>query len=198
MPVFYYDQGWKDAMRGRFGNAQMFPLHDVLAGLPTLVPIPRISPAKVFTLQVHYWGIGDFSMPTTVDLMRIDLHEMELKLIRSSADSLLAACHGLDEDITDPNAKTRKEELAYESKLKCAGKSDAEIELILRRKFDNIYSKKGIEQELEIKRREVLSSVIEVASAALADVYHLIEHGEPPLAPMLPTKLTPGVSESSA
>jgi tetratricopeptide (TPR) repeat protein len=82
-PTFFYDQGWKDAMRGKSGKAQITALHKVLAGLPTLViASDSISYGNdtEFSVRLSFWGLGDIQMPTSHRLYRKSLKELETEI----------------------------------------------------------------------------------------------------------------------
>ena len=81
--IYYYNQGWKENMLKRQGNAQRDALHQGLNGLPTLVVMPDIENGD-FKLDVAFWGFGE-SMPQTVSVFKRNYQQMEAEILRNIA-----------------------------------------------------------------------------------------------------------------
>jgi len=79
-PVHFYDQGWKDSMRGKNGSAQIGPLFRVFAGMPTLLLMTDTTSDgedMEMNVQVALWGLGEMQHKTEQYLYEKNLKELE-------------------------------------------------------------------------------------------------------------------------
>lgn len=185
-PVFYYDGGWKDGRTVK-STALLSSLHAVLKGMPTLVLMPTIDRER-FSLDIGFWGFGQLSRhPKTFAVIpKLNMKELEVQLIQAYADSRLELYADENEVLEqDLNVGIRRAELKRREELLAAGTDIHTIEEKLRYEFFRKYQKKGIEEEIEEGKRNVLNMVLEVVCAAFADIYHLLESKAIPKAPSL-------------
>ena len=183
-PVIYYSQGWKDSMRHKDGTAQLMALHEVLAGLPTMVLMPGIDTAtKEFHLKMGFWGMGDFSNPHYADLLTLDMTALEQELIRQDTHGqmeMFLKCPALTKG--NHNHTIYQNEQHVRNEMQKAGCSEEEIANTLNEGVAGRYKK---EQAWVLKKAsETLTALIAESGATLVDFYQLLD--ETPALPRLP------------
>ena len=183
--VFYYNQGWKDNMAGRDGNAQVYALHDVLAGLPTLVLTLQKNGDK-YSGRVSFWGItSSEDLPGSQSLFSISQKSLDANILRQAADRTIKRYQQYNIPLPeDKNIKTRLAEQQREAELSAQGNIPQEIiKDILNEEFT--YSKAGKEELIQEERNKLLATMLEIVSAAFTDAYYLATYNIAPRIPQL-------------
>ena len=203
-PVYYYDGGWKDG-KTISGGALLGSLYEVLKGMPTLVLLPQFM-RDSFSLEVGYWGLGQgLALPEGASegncnihadnvperktiVSSLDLHKLELKLIRAQADRLIAD-YGSDTSHDDNNMEVRRREIVREKELEAKGESRDKIDRQLENEFvkpngcAKVYKLGG--RDIDDSKKEVVKQICDVVCVAYSDIYHLLESNAMPQAPLL-------------
>ncbi|MBE6426769.1 MAG: hypothetical protein IJD43_04490 [Thermoguttaceae bacterium] len=186
--IYYYNQGWKENMRTRQGNAQRDAIHQGLSGLPTLVVMPDIENGD-FKLDVAFWGFGE-SIPQTVSVFKRNYQQMEMEVLRNIAqewnDRPLPSTSNPKIMSIKANIEIAKKQEEYRRILRAEKKySEEQIEQMCDEIYASEYKKTGLEADVARGISQLAGAPIAIASGLYADAF-LLGTGN---APKLPTLL---------
>jgi len=194
--IYYYNQGWKENMLKRQGNAQRDALHQGLNGLPTLVVMPDIENGD-FKLDVAFWGFGE-SMPQTVSVFKRNYQQMEAEILRNIAQENK---NTVFPPISNPmilsiqaNIETLRQEEEYRQNLRAQGMAEEEIEALCNRFFVSVYKKNGLEADVAGGICQIVGASISIIAGQYADAF-LLGTGSAPKLPALMKKFPKSVQD---
>ncbi|MDR3233255.1 MAG: TerD family protein [Planctomycetaceae bacterium] len=82
-PALFYDQGWKESMKNKNGNAQIIALHKALAGLPTLIIASDFTSdgeGTEMNIRASFWGLGETHVPVSKYLFEKNIKGLEQEI----------------------------------------------------------------------------------------------------------------------
>lgn len=188
--TLFFNKGWKEVMRNLDGNAQIFALHSALAGLPTLVLMPKIAGSHL-VLNASLWGIGDFSLPEIHNVFSVNIDELRLMAIREELSKIkeeietysLEPQHILSE-VDSFNMQVYEEELSLRNALFDKNLPEDRIEAYINSKVASKYKFRGKEDIIFSTRDKFISTMIAINASIITDFYFLLEYN---IRPKLPT-----------
>ena len=189
--TLFFNKGWKENMRSLDGNAQIFALHSALAGLPTLIIIPKIAGSHII-LNAALWGIGDFMLPELYNIFSIDLNDLKIMTIREELSQIKQdmTTYSLNpqdvlSEVDAYNMQVYEEELQMRQNMENKNVPAERIESYIRNGVAAKYKFRGKEEMLSAAREEFLSTMITLNTSIITDFYFLTEYNLQPKAPVL-------------
>lgn len=201
--TLFFNKGWKEAMRNLDGNAQIFALHSALAGLPTLVLMPKIAGSHL-VLNASLWGIGDFSLPEIHNVFSVNIDELRLMAIRGELSKIKEEIEtyslepqNILSEVDSFNMQVYEEELKLRDTLVEKNLPKDRIEAYITSKVASKYKFRGKEDIIFETRDKFISTMITINASIITDFYFLLEYNIQPKLPLLFTddKLKKIISE---
>lgn len=192
--TLFFNKGWKEAMRNLDGSAQIFALHSALAGLPTLVLMPKIAGSHL-VLNASLWGIGDFSLPEIHNLFSVNIDELRLMAIRGELSKIKdeieiysLESQNILSEVDSFNMQVYEEELKLRDSLIKKNLPEDRIEAYITSKVASKYKFRGKEDIIFETRDKFVSTMITINASIITDFYFLLEYNIQPKLPLLFTE----------